>query len=267
MAAKAKKNTFSKRLTSVLKVDFRRMFTMPLLYIMVGISIVVPILVIVMTTMMDGTVSVNPQTGVETVVEAFDSTWQIIGTLSTAGGAMDMSITGMCNINLVYFMLAVFVCLFVADDFRSGYVKNLFAVRAYKGDYVVSKTLAGLVCGALMLLGFFAGAMLGGLFSGLSFELGGVSAVNAALCMISKVLLTAVFVPIYLTMSVLAKQKTWLSILLSMMAGMLLFMMIPMLTPLDAAFLHIVLCLAGGAGFSVGLGFVSRAILSRRDIL
>ncbi len=267
MAAKAKKTTLGKRLASMLKVDFRRMFTMPLFYIMVGTAIVIPILVLVMTTMMDGTVSVDPTTGVETVMEAFDSTWQIIGTSSGAGGAMDMSMTGMCNINLIYFLIAVFVCLFVSDDFRSGYAKNLFTVRADKTEYVVSKTLAGFVCGAFMILGFFAGAMLGGLFSGLSFDLGGVSVMNIVMCMVSKVLLAGVFVPIYLVMSVFAKQKAWLSILLSMMVGMFLFMMIPLLTPLDATFMNVILCLAGGVLFSAGLGFASKAILNKRDLL
>ena len=57
------KNTFTKRLKSMLKVDTRRLFISPFFYIMVGIAFVVPILILVMTTMMDGTVSTNPQTG------------------------------------------------------------------------------------------------------------------------------------------------------------------------------------------------------------
>lgn len=61
-----------KKLKSMLKVDLRRMFTTPLFYIVMGICFVVPILILVMTTMMDGSVSVNPQTGKETVIEAFD---------------------------------------------------------------------------------------------------------------------------------------------------------------------------------------------------
>lgn len=47
------------------------------------------------------------------------------------------------NINMLYFFVAVFVCLFVSDDFRSGYAKNLFTVRSKKSDYVISKTLVG----------------------------------------------------------------------------------------------------------------------------
>lgn len=41
---------------------------------------------------------------------------------STVG--MDM--TSMCNINLMYFAVAVYVRLFVSEDFRNGYAKNLF---------------------------------------------------------------------------------------------------------------------------------------------
>ena len=47
------KNTLKKRLTSMLGVDVRRMFTSPLFYIMVFSSLVIPILIFVMTTMMD----------------------------------------------------------------------------------------------------------------------------------------------------------------------------------------------------------------------
>ena len=58
---KIEHNSFGKRLRSMLKVDFRRMFTMPLFYIMTGICLVIPILILVMTTMMDGSVTVDPQ--------------------------------------------------------------------------------------------------------------------------------------------------------------------------------------------------------------
>ena len=93
-----------KRLKTMLHVDFRRMFTQPLLWIMVGSCLVMPILILVMTTMMDGSVSVNPQTGVETVIEGFDNVWQIIGNVSSTGMNMSMDMTAMCNINLLYFL-------------------------------------------------------------------------------------------------------------------------------------------------------------------
>lgn len=272
MDMKFEHNSFGKRLKSMLKVDFRRMFTMPLVYIMLGIALVVPILILVMTTMMDGMVSVNPQTGEETVIEAFDSAWQIIGTvsvetISTDTAAMSMDMMSMCNINLLYFGVAALVCIFTAEDFRSGYAKNLFTVRARKTDYVISKTLVCFVGGALMILCFFIGTLLGGAIAGLPFEMIGFDIGNVVMCLLSKMLLIAVFVPIYLLMSVIAKQKLWLSLLLSLMTGMFLFMMIPMLSPLNATAMNVLLCLAGGLVLGTGLGAISNQVLKKTSLV
>ncbi len=43
MDAKFEKTTFVKGLKTMLKVDFKRMFTMPLVYIMAGVSLALPI--------------------------------------------------------------------------------------------------------------------------------------------------------------------------------------------------------------------------------
>lgn len=256
---------FFKRVKSMLTVDFRRILTRPFFYIVVAACAIVPILILVMTTMMDGTVSVDPQTGKETVMEGFDNVWQIIG--SSGGVTMDMSITGMCNINMTYFFIAVLVCIFVADDFRSGYAKNLFTVRAKKSDYVLSKTVVGVFGGGCMLLAFFVGSMLGGGIAGLPFTLDGVGVMNVVCCMLAKLALTGVFVPIYLLMSVIAKQRSWLSILLSLGAGMLLFTMAPMITPLNANLVHVVLCIVGGTLFSVGLGAIGSLVLRKTSLV
>ncbi len=265
MEKKFEKFTFSKRLSSQLRVDSRRMFLTPLFYILLGIAVAVPIAILVMTTLMDGSVSVNPQTGEETIVEGFDYVWQIIGSVSGAPMAMDM--VAMCNINLLYFGVAVLVSLFVSDDFKSGYCKNLFTVRAKKADYIISKTLICVIAGMILVAGFFVGSLLGGAIAGLPFTMEGFNTGNLVMCMISKLALMAVFIPIYLLAGVIAKSKTWLSMVLSFMTGMLLFMMIPALTPLDATAMNVLLCAAGGAAFSFGLGAISRAVLSKKDIL
>lgn len=255
----------------MIAVDFRRMFTMSLFYIVAGACLVVPILILVMTTMMDGSVSVNPQTGEETVMEAFDSVWQIIGTATSNTAAeaahQGMDMMSMCNINLLFFGIAALVCIFTADDFRSGYAKNLFTVRAKKSDYVISKTLVCTIGGVIMLAVFFIGALLGGAISGLPFEMTGFDMFNLIMCLLSKALLIAVFVPIYLLMSLIAKQKLWLSILLSLGTGMLLFMMIPSLTPLNSGIMNVILCLAGGSVFSVGLGAISNKVLNKTSLV
>ena len=271
MAEKFDKNSFKKRLSTMLGVDFRRMFTSPLFYLMIGISLVIPILILVMVTMMEGSVSVNPQTGEETVMEGFKTVWEIIGTSSNASAehsaGMAMSITSMCNINMMFFAIAVFVCIFVGDDFRSGYAKNLFTVRSKKSDYVISKTIACFVAGALMIITFFIGAMIGGKFSGLPFDLQGASAFNVLMCILSKALLVGIFVSIYVLASVIAKQRLWLSILLSLGIGMLMFMMIPIITPLNSTIVNLILCLVGSILFSFGIGFGSKAILNKTSLV
>ena len=263
MEAKFEKTTFIKRLKTMLKVDFKRMFTMPLVYIMAGVSFAMPILILVMTTMMGG--EADPNTGAEAAA-MFTNVWQAISSVS-GGNAMAMDLTTMCNMNLMYFMIAVLVCLFTAEDFRSGYAKNLFTVRAKKVDYVFSKTLVCLVGGAILILSFFIGAMIGGAIAGLPFTMEGFNAGNLVACLFAKVFLVAVFVAIFFTFSVIAKQKTWLSILLSLGVGAFMFMMIPMMTPLNANFIHVIMTLAGGAIFAVGLGAISNVILNKTALV
>ena len=239
------------RIGKMFAVDLRRMLTQKTFYIMIACSFVLPILIIVMTSM----------AGEE---EMFTSAWQAIG---SAGSAMSMDLTTMCNINMIFFLAAVFACLFTADDFRSGACKNIFAVRAKKKDYVFSKIAVSFITGALMLLFFFAGSMLAGRIAGLSFAMEGFSVWNLLLCMISKILLMAIFAAIYVLMSVIAKRHSWMSILLSFMVGMFMFMVIPMMTPLDAGLMNLVMCLAGAVIFTLALGKASQIVLERTDIL
>lgn len=256
---------FAERLSTMLAVDMRRMAKSRMFWILLGCALVMPILALTMMTGFGGTEIADPTTGAVQTMESFTNAWQIIGTESNGSMATDM--TAMMNINLMFFLTGVFVCLFVSEDFRSGYAKNLFTVRAQKGDYIMSKTLIGFLAGALFLIAFFVGAMLGGSFAGLSFELGAVTVVNVILCMLAKIFLMAVFVSIFLLMSVIGKNRAWLSILLSLFAGMLLFMMIPMMTPLNASIMHVGMCLAGGAIFAAAIGLFSKLILNKTNLI
>ena len=281
-----KKISLAARTGSMLKVDMRRMLRSRLFYIIIACALFIPVVMIVMLTMMDGTVSVNPRTGEESVIEGPDSIWQSIGTLPVAfegseaenasadaadgmaamGAGMD--VMAMCNINMMFMGVAVFICLFISEDFRSGYAKNLFTVRAKKGDYVISKTITGFICGAVMLIMYFVGSMLAGAISGLPFDLvGDMSALSVVMCMISKILLMLVFIPIFVCISVAAKQKAWLALCGSLGAGMLLFMMVGMITPLNATPIHVLLTAAGGAMFSFGLGAISKVILKKTSLV
>ncbi len=262
MSADIKNNDFKKRLKTMLKVDFRRLFLTPTVYIMLGVSLALPILILVMTSFMSGA---DPETG--EAVAMFTNTWQAIG--SAGGGAMSMDLTSMCNINLLYFLVAIFVCVFVGEDFRSGYAKNIFTVRSKKLDYVLSKTIVLFTAAVGMFLLFFVGAMIGGGIAGLSFDLAAVGANAGSIiaCLISKIFFALVFVSIALTLACVGRQKVWLSVLCTLGAGMLLFAMIPMITPLNAGILQVIMCVAGGALFAVGLGAISNVILNKTTLV
>ena len=255
------------RFRSMLKVDFRRMFRSRLFYILLACALIMPLLMTVMMSMMDGSVSVDLQTGVESVIHGPENTWQNIGTLPGAQEMGGMDVFAMCNINMIFMIVAVFICLFISDDFRSGYAKNLFTVRVKKDDYVISKTVAGTLCGALMLILYFVGAMLGGAISGLSFSLHGLTYANLVMCMLAKIFLMPVFISIFVLVSVAAKQKAWLSICGSMGGGMLLFMMVGLITPLSSTLLNVGLCLVGGILFAFGLGIASKAVLKKTSLV
>ena len=268
--------SFAERLDSMFRVDARRMFGTPLFWICLGIAFAIPVLVLVMTSGFGGEGGAM-----------FTNTWQVIGSESAnpgammagMGGAMGggdaaaaagagmMDMTAMMNINLMYFMMAVFVCLFTAEDFRSGYAKNLFTIRARKTDYVASKTIIGFIAGALFLIAFFIGGVVGGSVAGLPFELGAAGVSGLVMCMLAKIFLTAVFVAIFLLMSVIARSRSWMSICLSLFGGMLLFMMIPMMTPLDSGVMNVGLCLAGGAIFAAAIGAVSNMVLKKSSLV
>ena len=260
------KVSFAGRIKSMLKVDFRRMLKSKLFYILIACALVVPILMTVMMAMMDGSVSVNPQTGEETVMQGPENAWQNIGTLPGEPLGGD-EIFMMCNINMAFMGVAVFVCLFISDDFRSGYAQNLFTVRAKRGEYVVSKTVAGFICGALMLIAYLIGSVLGGAISGLSFDLHGLNAGHIVMCMLAKIFLMPVFVSIFTLISVAAKQRAWLSICGSLGGGMLLFMMVSMITPLGSTVINVTLCAAGGALFALGLGAISKVVLKKTSLV
>ena len=261
------KNNFGSRLGSMLKVDFRRMFKSKLFYILLACALVMPILMTVMMAKMDGSVTVDPQTGVESVMVGPENTWQNIGTLPGGEAMGGMDVFAMCNINMIFMIVSVFICLFISDDFRSGFAKNLFIVRAKKGDYMISKTLAGFLCGALMLILYCVGAVLGGAIAGLSFDLHGLTTMNLVMCMLAKIFLMPVFVSIFVLISIAAKQKAWLSICGSLGGGMLLFMMVGLITPLGSTMLNVVLCLAGSAMFAIGLGIASKAVLNKTSLV
>lgn len=274
MMKKFEKFNFKKRLSSMIKVDFRRLFTSKFFYIIIGSCLVTPILILVMIQMMAGSPMTdqhgNPildELGNPVLMEGFKNVWQMLGSVSGAQTGMSMDVTSMCNINMVFMAITALVSIFISQEFRSGYAKNLFTVRSNKVDYVVSKTLIGFVGGTFMILSFFFGSLIGGAIAGVSFEMVNFNIVNIIMSVLSKIGLVLVFASIFVLTSIVGKEKLWLSLVVGLGVSMLLFMMIPIVSPLDATIINLILSFVGGILFSIGLGVASNVILKKSRLV
>lgn len=272
--------TFSKRMKSLLKLDLRRLFTSLFFYIILGSCLVAPILIVVMTTIMDGTVQVDPNTGQETTIEKYDSVWEILGkgnkqeeqntqTHEEITSQAGIDIMDFCNIDLLIFGFVVLVAMFISSEFRSGYVKNIFTMRSKSSDYVISKLITCVLGCILMVISFIVGGIIGGAVSNISFSIDvlNIQTLNLLMCIICKLLLPLILVPIYLLVALLAKQRLWLSLVLAMASNMLFFMMIPMLSPLTSTYINVLICLGVGVISCILFGLVSNIILKKTSIL
>ena len=260
----------SRRLRSMLKVDFRRMFKTKLFYIMFGIALVTPILILVMTSMFAGTTTVDPQTGVETTMEGFTNTWQAVSSVFDASNmekVASMDMTSMMNMNMVYFMIAVFTCLFIAADFKSGYAKILFTGRSKKKEYVTSKFITCTLQGASMMTAWLIGSIIGGRVAGLSFDLGDSGVFGLVMCLLSKIFLIPLFIAIFVSLSSFGKQRLWLSLTGSLFLGMIFYMIVSMMTPSNAGVMNAGMCLAGGLIFGLLINLISNVILNKTDLV
>lgn len=274
MEKKFEKYSSKKSLLNMISYDFKRLFVSRFFYIILGCCLVIPILILVMTEMMAGN-PMNDQYGKPLIdefgnpvlMEGFKNVWQMLGSVSGSNASMSMDITSMCNINMLYFGIIVFVSIYIGQEFKSGYSKNLFTMRSSKKEYVISKTMVSSFVGILMILLFFVGIMLGGMIAGVSYELIGVSPLNIVMCLLSKLGLVLVFVGIFVIMSVVGKDKIWLSMIAGMAISMLLFMMIPMISPLNATIKEVVMSVIGGLLFAIGLGFFSMKILKKGNLV
>ena len=151
--------SFKKRLTSMVSLDFKRLFMSKFFYIIIGSCLLAPVLILIMTQMMEGS-PMNDQygnpildeLGNQVLMEGFKNVWQKLGSVSGSSTGMSMDITSMCNINMLYFAITVIVSLFIGQEFKSGYSKNLFTMRSSKKEYIISKSIDSSFVVSMLLL-------------------------------------------------------------------------------------------------------------------
>ena len=257
------KPTFGSRMRSMLKLDFYRLFHTPAFYIMLLVAALIPALIL--TT--SGLEAPAPAVGGAPVSTApamvIDNVWQLVE--STGGSAVaenPLDFGGFANINMVFIFAGLLMAIFVAHDYSSGFVKNIFTVHSKKIDYVISKSVIGVFGGAGMIITYVIGAVVSGLIMGKSFD---VNVAGLVMCLVSKIFLMGIFCSLFLGIAVFFRSKFWLTITFTFLFGMILYPAASVAT-LSSTVATILITLVVGIVGSIAIGSVSGLILRKRDL-
>ena len=260
--------TFGSRVKSMLKLDFYRLFHTPAFYIMLLIAALIPAMVLSMTGMDPSAAS--PGMGYSTpaapTAPAMELTnaWQLIE--STGGSAVadnPMDFGGFANINMLFIFAGLLMAIFVAHDYSSGFVKNIFTVHSKKADYIMSKTAVGVFGGAGMIITYVLGTVLAGLLTGKAFD---VNLSGLLMCLSSKLFLMGIFCALFLGVAVFFRNKLWMTIVFTFLFGMMLYPAASIATLSSTVGTMLITLVAGVIG-AVAIGSVSTLILKKRDLV
>jgi hypothetical protein len=155
------------------------------------------------------------------------------------------------------------MAIFIAHDYSSGFVKNVFTVHSKKVDYVISKSAVGIFSGVGMIVAYTFGAIIAGLITGKSFD---VNLSGLLLCLISKMFLMGVFCSLFVGIAVFFRSKLWLTIVFTFLFGMMFYPAASVATLNSSLFTVFASLIAGVVG-AVAIGTVSTFILKRRDLV
>ena len=261
------KPTFGSRMRSMLKLDFYRLFHTPAFYIMLLVAALIPALILTTSgleapvTSAGGAVAATaPQTAPAMVI---DNVWQLVE--STGGSAVaenPLDFGGFANINMVFIFAGLLMAIFVAHDYSSGFVKNIFTVHSKKIDYVISKSVIGVFGGACMIGTYVIGAAVSGLILGKSFD---VNMAGLVMCLVSKIFLMGIFCSLFLGIAVFFRSKFWLTITFTFLFGMILYPAASVAT-LSSTVATLLITLVAGMVGSIAIGSLSGLILRKRDL-
>ena len=256
--------TFANRLISMLKLDFYRLFHTPAFYIMLFVAAIIPAMILSMSGMEPPTVSTPNSVSVTTAPTLeFENTWQLIeSTGGSAAADAPLDFGNYANINMLFIFAGLLMSIFVAHDYSSGFVKNIFAVHSKKIDYVISKSTVGMFGGMGMIITYVLGTIFAGVLTGKAFD---VNMSGLILCLISKAFLMGVFCSLFLGIAVFFRNRLWLTIVFTFLFGMMFYPAASVAT-LNSTIITMLLSFIAGAAGAVTFGAVSNLILKKRDL-
>ena len=194
------------RLKSMLGVDFYRLFHTPMFYIFLGIAAIIPAMVSALTTM--------PDPNGKVMEPLYSNVWQIIAAKEPL--YVINTIADYANMNMVFIFGGIMVSVFIGNDYRSGYVKQLFTTHAKKSDYMMSKTIVCAFAMASMCVTYLIGGIAGGLFAGYSLE---VNVPSLIIAIIGKMILSLGWASLYTFLNIIFRKYFGVSIASSFFFG------------------------------------------------
>ena len=199
--------SFTKRLRSMLGVDFYRLFHTPMFYIFLAIAAIIPAMIL-------GTGGMeNPQTG-EVSALLYTNVWNAIAADTPL--YVFSYIGEYANMNMVFIFGGIMVSIFIGHDYRSGYVKQLFTTHAKKQDYMMSKSITCAFAMACMCITYLAGAVLAGALTGLDFS---VNTTALIIAILSKMVMSLGWASLYTFLNVVFRKQFGISIASSFFFG------------------------------------------------
>lgn len=199
--------SFGKRLKGMLGVDFYRLFHTPMYYIFLAIAAMIPALIL-------GTGGMaNPQTG-EAGAMLYTNVWNAVAADTPL--YVVSQIGEYANMNMVFIFGGIMVSIFIGNDYRSGYVKQLFTTHAKKQDYMMSKTLVSSFSMVCMCTTYLIGSVAAGALVGLDFSVN----VGSLICAIlGKLIMSLGWASLYTFLNVIFRKYFGMSIASSFFFG------------------------------------------------
>ena len=199
--------SFGKRLKGMLGVDFFRLFHTPMYYIFLAIAAMIPALIL-------GTGGMtNPQTG-EVGAMLYTNVWNAVAADTPLYVVSDIG--EYANMNMVFIFGGIMVSVFIGNDYRSGYVKQLFTTHAKKQDYMLSKTVTCAFAMACMCMTYLMGSVAAGALVGLDFSVNTGSLICAIL---GKLVMSLGWASLYTFLNVIFRKFFGVSIVSSFFFG------------------------------------------------
>ncbi|MBQ9112285.1 MAG: hypothetical protein IJY08_01770 [Clostridia bacterium] len=197
---------FGKRLKGMLGVDFYRLFHTPLFYIFLCIAAIIPAMVSAMTMM--------PGPDGSATTPLYSNVWQIIAASESL--YVVRSIADYANMNMVFIFGGIIVYIFIGNDYKSGYVKQLFTTHAKKQDYMMSKSIVCAFAMACMCIAYLIGGTVGGLLVGYDTS---VNVGSLILAILGKMVMSLGWASLYTFLNVIFRRYFGISIASSFFFG------------------------------------------------